>query len=479
MSERLRARDRALLATETPKTPLHNATLEIFEIGSSGFDYEAAMQLISERIGFVPRYRQRIEPVPGSLANPVWVNDTDFDLSFHVRRSALPRPGSAEQLRDLTARIVSRPLDRSRPLWEIYFIEGLEHDRVAFLAKSHQLLVDGIETVDLGQVLLDVSEVPKRLDRDDWHPGVPVSNTSLVLGAVQDSIKNPTTVATTLQSNAEALLRKIGGVAQVADGVFGSLTGSNGADSLFGAVLSQQRRVALVATDLADYRTIRKAHGGEIHDVILATVAGALRSWLMSRTHSFGKSTKVKALVPMSVIDNELEATSLGTQIIGHYVELPIAEPNPLLRLHQVAYSITNDRDARHAVGAHRLAGIAGFAPTTFHALGSRLAVAEARRGFDLAITNVPGPQFPLYAAGARMLETYPLGALLPGRALSVGITSYDGKVYFGITADRDAVADVDLLGQCFTEALAELLEATQPENKTRAPRGWRRPHQT
>ena len=168
MSERLRASDLALLAEETPQTPMHNATLEIFDPGDSGFDYDALLAHIDDRIAFVPRYRQHVRRVPGRLANPVWVDDEDFDLAYHVRRSALPRPGSLDQLRELTARIMSRRLDPDRPLWEIYFVEGLEDGRVALLSKSHQILVDGISTVDLGQVLLDVDPGPRQLVRDDW-----------------------------------------------------------------------------------------------------------------------------------------------------------------------------------------------------------------------------------------------------------------------------------------------------------------------
>ena len=160
MTERLRPEDMAFLVTESASTPMHNATLEIFEPGD-GFDYDRLVALVADRIAFVPRYRQRLRSVPGRLANPVWADDEDFDLTYHVRRSALPRPGSMDQLRDLTARIMSRQLDRHRPLWEMYLIEGVEGDRCAILSKSHQLLVDGVATIDLGQVILDLDPEPK------------------------------------------------------------------------------------------------------------------------------------------------------------------------------------------------------------------------------------------------------------------------------------------------------------------------------
>ena len=182
MTERLRPRDLALLATESPSTPMHNATVEIFEPGDSGFDYARLVELISDRIAFVPRYRQRLQAVPGRLANPVWVDDPDFEIGYHVRRSALPRPGDHHQLRELVARIASRPLDRSRPLWEIYFVEGLEGGRVAVLTKSHQILVDGRETVDIGQVLLDTTPEAPDLGHDEWQPRGRPTALGLALG---------------------------------------------------------------------------------------------------------------------------------------------------------------------------------------------------------------------------------------------------------------------------------------------------------
>jgi diacylglycerol O-acyltransferase len=182
-------------------------------------------------------------------------------------------------------------------------------------------------------------------------------------------------------------------------------------------------------------------------------------------------SRSLRAMVPMGVIDSDLEPTSLGTQVAGHLLSLPIGESSPVVRLHQVSYALKAHRETGRAVAADRLADVSGFAPTTFHALGSRVAAAEVRRGFNLVVTNVPGPQFPLYAAGARMAESYPVQPLLPGHALSIGVTSYDGGVYFGLNGDRDALPDLDVLAQCVTEALEELLDSIGP-GRQRAPRG-------
>jgi diacylglycerol O-acyltransferase len=483
MSERLRPRDLAFLEQETPSAPRHNATVEVFAPhpdGSAGagggFDYDRFVALILDRISFVPRYRQRVQEVPGHLANPVWVDDDHFDVGYHVRRSALPRPGNTEQLRELVSRIIARPLDRARPLWEIYFVEGLADGRVAILYKTHQALVDGVETVDLGQVLLDKEPELKLLGGDEWHPHRHPSNAALLAAALHDNLTEPATAIDTARHAVGSALRTADRLTSGAGRVVGGLTGRrpDRGNALTGE-LSQQRRVVGVETQLKDYRTIRDEHGGTINDVILATLTGALRAWLMTRAESMGGLRQIQAVVPVSVIDRELEATSLGSQIAPHFVTLPIAEASPVVRLHQVSYSFKAHKETGRAVAANRLAGIAGFAPTTFHAIGSRVAAdAAGRRDFQISITNVPGPQSPLYAAGARMLRTFPIPPLLPDQALAVGVTSYDGQVFYGITADRDLIPDADVLGQCVTEALTELLD-TATGGRPKIPRGRRK----
>ncbi|HET8663769.1 MAG TPA: wax ester/triacylglycerol synthase family O-acyltransferase [Nocardioides sp.] len=472
MGERLRARDLAFLDAETPTAPRHNATVEIFDPGDAGFDHETLIRLIGERIAFVPRYRQRVRRVPGNLANPVWVDDPHFDLAYHVRRSALPRPGTLAQLRELVARIVSRPLDRNRPLWEVYFVEGLEDGRVAVLSKAHQALVDGAQVVDLAQVLLDRSPEQKDLGGDEWQPDPPVGSAGLLLDAVRDTLTSPRTVLETTRGVTETLLRDADGVVQRFGAVAGVLAGRRtDQDSPIGGTLSEQRRFETVRRTLADHRAVRDAHGGTVNDVVLTTVTGALRGWLMTRAESLGGLRQVRAVVPVSVHDHELEATSVGSQIAPHFVDLPVGEPSPVVRLHQVSYSFKAHRETGRAVAANRIAGIAGFAPSTFHAIGSRVAAEQVRRGIQLSVTNVPGPQSPLYAAGAVMEQTYPVPPLLPGHALAIGVTSYDGYVFYGITADRDLVPDADVFATCLSESLDELLD-TVGDARPQVPRG-------
>ncbi len=473
MAERLSASDLGLLAGETAATPMHNATLEVFDPGDSGFDHDALVAHIDDRIAFVPRYRQHVRRVPGRLANPVWIDDADFDLGYHVRRSALPRPGTMEQLRDLVARIVSRRLDPERPLWEVYLIEGLGDGRVAVLSKSHQVLVDGVG-VDLGQVLLDVDPEPNPVMPEGWAPASEPTPAGLVVDALAQTVQRPWTAVETLRSNVGALTRTIADGAGRVSAVANALANRRAApESPFNMAPSAQRRIVCVRTDLKDYRTVRRAHGGTVNDVILATLTGAIRAWLMTRADKVGSGRRLRALVPMSVIDEELEPTSLGSQVVAHLVDLPIGEVSPVVRLHQVSYALRAHSETGRAVAASRIAGVAGFAPTTFHALGSRVAAEESGSHVNLVVTNVPGPQFPMYLAGARMVETFPVPPLQPGFSLAIGVTSYDGGVFYGITADRDALPDVDLLGQCVTEALDELLDSAT-DARRRARRGRR-----
>ena len=476
MPERLRTTDLALLSQETASTPMHVATLEIFETPGGGFDYQSLVALIGDRIAFVPRYRQRVRSVPAHPGNPLWVDDDDFDLTYHVRRSALPRPGSMHQLRELVARIVSRPLDRSRPLWETYLVEGLDGGRFAVLSKSHQALVDGVGTLDLGQLILDVGPEPPETATDEWQPDPSPHAAVLMLAAVGEVMRSPAQAVETVRGGLEGLrsgAARLGGLATSAAAALAPARQSG--DGPLSAALSQQRRFIPVETRLEDYRTVRAMHGGTVNDVVLATIAGALRMWLMTRGEAVRGSARLRALVPLSVLDEDGEPTGLGSHLTPHLLTLPVGESSPVMRLHQVSYALKAHKETGRAVSATRLAKISGFAPTTFHALGARVATSYPRRAFNVVITNVPGPQFPLYAFGARMLASYPVLPLLQGQPVSVGVTSYDGKVFYGIDADYDAIPDAQVLGQCIVEALEELVETTSA-SRTRAPRGRSRP---
>jgi WS/DGAT/MGAT family acyltransferase len=463
MADRLSPLDASFLYLESGTTAMHVGSAAIFEPADDGFDYDRLVALISDRISLVPRYRQKVRWVPGHLAPPVWVDDANFDIAYHVRRSALPRPGSIDQLKELVGRVQSRPLDRSRPLWEIYLVEGLADGEFAIITKTHHAMVDGVSAVDIGTIILDTSPEPRPTPDDDWRPRSEPSGLRLVTDAVLDLAKRPTTVIDNLRS-------EIADVRGIADKALtagqGLLAAARTAvrpapRSPLNADIGEARRFGIAATELDAYKRVRKTHGGTVNDVVLATVAGALRAWLLTRGESVTRQSSVRAMVPVSV-RTETQSGALGNRVSSYFVDLPIGEPDPVVRLAQVSYAMKAHKEAGQSVGADALVALSGFAPPTIHAAAARLGSLMSRRLFNLVVTNVPGPQFPLYAAGAQMVAAYPFVPLAKGQAVCVGLTSYNGGVFYGLNADRDAMPDVDVLALCIEEALAELLETVR-----------------
>lgn len=458
MVDRLSALDVSFLYLEDATTPMHVGGVLVFAPPEGGFDYDQLVALVEHRIGQVPRFRQKVVQVPGHLSNPVWVDDTDFDIHYHVRHSALPKPGSDGQLAELVARLMSRRLDRHRPLWEMYCVEGLSGGRFALISKTHHAMVDGISAIDLSQVLLDADPEAPEKPAELWMPDPPPSQAGLVVGALRDLARRPSAIADTVRIAAQDA-RTLAGVATglLATARLATRSVPNGP---LNVQSGGQRRYAVVRTALDDYRRVRSRHGGTVNDVVLATVAGALRGFLMSRGEPVGGSTVVRAMVPVSV-RTAAEAGTLGNRVLPYFVELPVGEPNPVLRLSRISYAMQAHRpysEASQTVGARALIRLSGFAPPTLHALGARAAGSFARRFFNVVVTNVPGPQQPLYGAGAEMLEVFPAVPLAKGQALSIGLTSYHGGVFYGLNADRDAMSDLDVLPGLITESLAELL---------------------
>jgi len=466
MPPRLSALDASFLYLEQATTPMHVGAVSVLRRPRAGFDYDRLVGLVEQRIALVPRYRQKVRHVPGNLARPVWIDDTEFDVAYHVRRSALPKPGSDEQLTELVARLMSRPLDHTRPLWEMYLVEGLAHERIAMLTKTHQAMVDGISAIDIGQVIMDVSPEPRTVAEQLWMPHPEPTAAQLVLDAVAEAVSQPGEIAENVRVAAGDAMATVGKVADVAGKLFSmAWTASRRAPGTpLNVDISNQRRFAVARTQLESHRRVRAAHDCSVNDVVLAVVSGALRAWLLSRGEPVTESSSVRAMVPLSVrgeADVPSSATgSLGNRVTSFLVDLPVGEPSPVVRLHHVAHAMREHTADGRSVGADTLVRISGFAPPTLHALGARAASGFSKRIFNVVVTNVPGPQFPLYASGARLLEMFPVVPLAKGQALAIGLTSYDGGVYYGFNGDRDAMADLDVLAGLVDESLDELLTA-------------------
>ena len=464
MPDRLSPLDVSFLYLEEPTTPMHVGGVVLFQQPEGGFDYDRLRHLIEARIALVPRYRQKVRTVPGRLANPVWIDDEEFDVGYHVRRSALPRPGTDAQLRDLVGRLMSRPLDRNRPLWEMYLVEGLQGGRFALLTKTHHAMVDGAGALDIGQVILDTSPIPEPTETVHWEPRRPPSDVELVSEAVSEVLRSPAAAIDSLRSGAIDVRETTERFARRAAGLAAALITVARPPSAnpLNASIGEARRFGMVPMRLDDFKAVRRQHGGTINDVVLAVVAGALREWMMMRGESVSSRTAVRALVPVGV---RPEGPTSGNHIAAFLVDLPVGEPQPIVRLHRVSYEMEQLKATGQMVGAQALVGIAGFTPPSLHAAAARTVNDWSRRMFNLVVTNVPGPQFPVYAGGALMLGAYPVVPLAKGQAVSIGLTSYDGGMYFGLNADRDAMNDVDVLAECLENALAELLD-TVPRSK-------------
>lgn len=460
MADRLSALDTSFLYLEEPTTPMHVGGLAIFKSPEDGFDSGRIVELVEKRLGLVPRYRQVVRTVPGHLANPVWVDDPDFDIEFHVRRSGLPKPGSDAALLELVGRLMSRPLDRNRPLWELYVVDGLSDGRFAVISKTHHAMVDGVGALDIGQVILDVTPSPRDSPEDLWAPMPEPGPLALITDAVTEYLQRPSTVIDSVRGGIADVRHTANRVIDAVSGLAAAarMAARQAPDSPLNGVIGAQRRFGVARTSLEDYKLVRKEYGGTVNDVVLAVVAGALREWLLYRGEPVVAGTSVRAMVPVSVRTTEQPGSS-GNEVSSYFVDLPVGEPNPKMRLSRVSYAMQGHKDAGQSIGATALVALSGFAPPTLHALGARAASSLSRRLFNVVVTNVPGPQFPLYGAGARMLEVFPVVPLAKGQGVSIGLTSYNGGVYYGLNADRDSMSDVDVLADLIEQSLAELVE--------------------
>jgi WS/DGAT/MGAT family acyltransferase len=460
--DRLTAIDASFLAQEGPTSHMHVGAITLFEGPPPPF--EDVLELLRGRLHLVPRYRQKLATPPLGSGRPMWVDDPNFNLEYHVRQTALPEPGTEGQLLALVSRVFSQQLDRSKPLWELWFVEGLEDGRFALVSKSHHAMIDGISGVDLATVLFDVDPVPREIENtgDAWLPQREPTPAELLVQGARGAVRTGLSVATRAVEAVGTPARSLSTAREAVEGL-GEVVwaGLNPApETPLNVEIGPHRRFVGVRCRLEDFRTVKTAFGTTVNDVVLAVVAGSLREWLGSR----GVRTdglELRALVPVST-RGEHQRGEMGNRITAMRGPLPVYIEDPLERLKTVKASMDGLKDSKQAVGAEVLAGVQNFAPPTILAQASRLNFST--RLFNLIVTNVPGPQFPLYAYGRELQEVFPVAFLPRNHALAIAIMSYNGKVNFGLLGDLDALPDIEAIGEGIESSLAELLDLARRE---------------
>ncbi|MSX02026.1 MAG: wax ester/triacylglycerol synthase family O-acyltransferase [Actinobacteria bacterium] len=455
--DRLTALDASFLEQEGPTSHMHVGGVATFE--NPPPDFDEFLDTIRGRLHLVPRYRQKLSYPPLNSGRPVWIDDPSFNIEYHVRRTALPPPGSEEQLLLLTSRIFSQQLDRAKPLWEMWIIEGLENDRWALINKTHHAMIDGVSGVDLATVIFDLSREGTELEHppEPWIPHTEPGDADLVasgvLGAARtaiDAVKRTARIVSSPAAVFDEVRDGIEGVGEVA------WAGLNAApDTPLNVEIGPHRRFRVVEADLEDFKQIKNALGGTVNDAVLTVVSGALRTWLESRGVRT-EGLELRALVPVSIRPKDAHG-EFGNQIAAMRGPLPVYIDEPEARLAMVRRSMDGLKESKQAVGAEVLSGVQNFAPPTILAQASRLNFST--RLFNLIVTNVPGPQFPLYVGGSKLLSIAPVAFLPKKHALAIAIMSYNGSLNFGLLGDYDAMDDLDLIADALRTSIDELLE--------------------
>jgi len=454
MRDRLSATDMSSLFAERGQIHVHVGGTIVAE--GAPPDYEELIAHVENRLDLVPRFRQRIVKVPLGIENPVWADDPAFDVRRHVRNVAIPRPGRLDQLRDLVGRIMSDPLDMEHPLWQLYLIDGLRGGRHAYLSKTHHALVDGVAAVDIGMILLDAKPRPPKIKppKDPWRPQPPRPG-DLFVKAAAYAVQRPFRAAGRAASHTVRMPAKTTKrVVKTAEAFTGLAAGGPSCPkSPFNVRIGRDRRVAWASADLDRLKRARDyAEGSTVNDVVLSVAAGALRRFFEARGEE--PPPYLVALVPVS-IRREGEEAQLGNRISTILVKLPVAEPDPRRRLAMLRDETARLKQSENARAASLIVEATGWAPPTINRV---LSSAMARPlVFNLVVSNVPGPQQPLYLLGRKLREIYPYVPLSPqNHAVSIGLISYDGRVYFGLVGDRDVVPDLDQLAASLRGALRE-----------------------
>ena len=457
VSDRLTGLDSSFLHLERDGTQMHVASTTLFE--GPAPPYVEFRDHIESRLHLVPRFRQKVRFVPFGQGRPVWVDDPHLNLAYHVRHTSLPEPGSEQQLRVLAARIFSQQLDRSKPLWELWLVEGLKGGRFAIVGKTHHAMVDGVSGVDITTVLFDVekdpAETPMALER--WIPKPEPNGAQLLGEALVERAIYPREIARGLRRIARGPRRALRRLteAALAAGTFAS-TSLGAPRSPFNFDVGTHRRFAWVRASLADMKHVKNQLGGTVNDVILAAVAGALGRYMRSRGHPT-EGLELRAMVPVSVRTSE-ERGALGNRVTSMMAPLPIWCEDPKRRLELVRESMGDLKESKQALGASLLTQLADFAPPTIAGQAARLQ--SRQRFFNLVVTNIPGPQFPLYLMGRRMERVFPMVPLAKNQGVCIGVMSYDGQVNFGLIGDYDGFPDLEDLANELEASIDELVEA-------------------
>ncbi len=458
--DRLTAVDASFLHQEDASSHMHIGAVTLFEGPPPPF-VEVA-EHIRSRLHLVPRYRQKLAYPPFESGRPLWIDDASFNIEYHVRHSALPAPGTEQQLHRLAARICSQQLDRSKPLWECWFVEGLEDGRYALIFKTHHALVDGISGVDLATVLFDLSPVPQPAPGADapWQPRPEPTNAELLAAGAAGFAKTAFGLAERTLLAATNPAAAIDALREIAEGV-GEVVwaGLNPApETPLHAEIGPHRRYAVVRNRLDDFRYVKTVFGGTVNDVVLAVVSGALARWLRSRGVRT-EGLELRALVPVSIRPRD-QGRALGNQIVLMRGPLPVYIRDPVARLRFVKQQMDGLKESKQALGARVIADVQQMAPPTILAQASRLQFST--RFFNLIVTNVPGPQFPIYMLGRQMLSFFPIAFLPKGHALAIAIMSYNGAIDFGLLGDYDALPDIETIADGIEDGLAQLRAAAR-----------------
>ena len=468
--DRLTAIDASFLAQEGPTSHMHVGGLTEFEGPPPA--YTELLDVLRGRLHLVPRYRQKLSVPPAGTGRPLWIDDPNFSLEYHVRHSALPKPGDEAQLLRLAGRIFSQQLDRSKPLWEIWMVEGLKDGGFALISKTHHALIDGIAGVDIAQVLFDLTPVPTEVPHPDeaWQAEPEPSSAGILAFGAVGMVKTGVRTAASAASLATRPFDAVRSARNAVEGL-GEIVwaGMNPAPPTpLNVEIGPHRRYAIVRNQLADFKAVKNTFGGTVNDVVLTVVSGALREWL----HSRGVRTEgleLRALVPVSIRTADQRGTS-GNRIAVMRGPLPVYIEDPIARLQAVRAAMDGLKESKQAVGAEVLTSAQNFAPPTILAQASRLNFST--RLFNLLVTNVPGPQFPLYILGRELLDLFPVAFLPQKHALAVAIMSYNGGIDFGLLGDYDAMADIGFVGERIQASLDELVTAAKTRSKPkRAPR--------